>query len=95
MPKIPPRHYKELCQLLSSIDSEKEADLLIQDLFTPQEVGVLSERWQLIQLLAKGVTQREIADTLNVSISTVTRGSRAIQASTGGFMHFLKKLGKK
>lgn len=88
------KHYKEFCALLASIESPKEADELVQDLFTPQEIAALSERWQLIQLLAKGVPQREIAETLNISISTVTRGSRALQFGTGGFKHFLKKLGK-
>jgi len=94
MSKTPPKHYKELCELFTSIESTKEADQLIQDIFTPQEISSLSERWQLIQLLVKGTSQREIAETLNVSISTVTRGSRALQASSGGFQHFLKKLKK-
>lgn len=67
----------------------------MKDLFTPQEIDALAERWQLIQLLAKGVPQREIAELLNVSISTVTRGSRALQYGSGGFLHFLKKLSKK
>ena len=91
---IPQKHYKELCTLFSSIETEKEADRLIQDLLTPQEIGSLAERWQLIQMLAKGVSQRGIAQTLNISISTVTRGSRAFQYGSGGFKYFLKKLKK-
>lgn len=88
------KHYKEFCALLASIETPKEADELVRDLFTPQEIAALSERWQLIQLLQKGVPQRDIAEKLNISISTVTRGSRALQFGTGGFTHFLKKLGK-
>lgn len=92
---VPVKHYKALCTLFASITSVKEADVLLQDLFTPQEIEALAERWQLIQLLSKGVPQREIAQTLNVSISTVTRGSRALQYGSGGFQYFLNKLNKK
>ncbi len=91
---VPERHYRELCELLASVDSSKEVDLLLKDLLTPQEMESLAERWQLIQLLAKGISQREIAEKLNVSISKVTRGSRVLQYGAGGFLHFLRKLKK-
>lgn len=91
---VSPKHYKELCALLASIDSPKEADLLLSDLFTPQEVASLIERWQIVQLLKQGMPQRDIAEKLNISISTITRGSRALQYGSGGFDYFLKKLKK-
>lgn len=92
---LSPKYYKELCALLASIDSPKEADLLLQDLFTPQEIDSLAERWQLVQALAKGTPQRDIADQLDVSISKITRGSRVLQYGKGGLEHFLKKMGKR
>lgn len=85
------KHYRELCELFASIDSPKDADVLLKDILTPQELDSLTERWQLVQMLAKGVPQREIAEKLNISISKVTRGSRALQYGTGGFQTFLKK----
>ncbi len=88
------RHYKELCELFASVGSVKEADLLLQDILTPQEVASLAERWQLVQLLAQDMPQRDIAEKLNVSISKVTRGSRVLQYGKGGFVHFLRKLKK-
>ena len=91
---VPSKHYRELCELFASLESTKEADHLFQDLFTPQEIDSLIERWQIIQLLAKGVPQRAIAEKLNISISTITRGSRALQYGSGGFQYFLKKLKK-
>jgi TrpR family trp operon transcriptional repressor len=91
---VPAKHYKELCELLSSIEDKKEADLLLQDILTPQEIESLAERWQLIQMLAKGLPQRDVAEKLNISISKVTRGSRMLQYGSGGFQHFLKKLKK-
>lgn len=91
---VPASHYRELCELFAAVDASKEADLLLKDLLTPQEVESLTERWQLIQLLAKGMSQREIAEKLHISISKVTRGSSVLQYGAGGFLHFLRKLNK-
>jgi Trp operon repressor len=90
--RVPDRHLKDLYRLLASIDTPGEAEQLLQDLATPQEVEAFAERWQLVQMLAKGATQREISGKLGVSISKVTRGSKWLQYGSGGFMHFLRKL---
>ncbi|MFA5800515.1 MAG: Trp family transcriptional regulator [Candidatus Peribacteraceae bacterium] len=89
---VPPRHLKELFQLLAAPASPQEAELLLKDLATPQELEAFAERWQLVKMLAKGITQREVARKLGVSISKVTRGSKWLQYGSGGFMHFLRKL---
>ena len=91
---VPQRHYKELYALFAAIENPREAKDLLADILTPQEIDSLAERWQLIQELAKGTPQREIAERLSVSISKITRGSRVLQYGTGGFGHFLRKLGK-
>ena len=88
------KHYQELLELFLSINTEKEADLLLRDMFTPQEIDALCERWQLIQRLHEGMSQRDIAKELQISVGTVTRGSRALQYGAGGFEYFLKKLHK-
>ncbi len=93
MPKK--QHYREFYELIATIRGAKEAELLMKDLLTPQELDSVTERWQEIQLLAQGMTQREVAKKLHISISKITRGSRVLQYGTGGFAHFLKKLKKK
>lgn len=92
---VPIKHYKALCRLFASVKSEMEADKLLQDILTPQEIDSLAERWQLVQELAKGTPQREISEKLHVSISKITRGSRVMQYGAGGFKHFLSKLKKR
>lgn len=91
---VPPKHLKELYQLFASVESEREAALLLADILTPQEIASLCERWQLVQALHKGKPQRDIAKNLGISISKITRGSRMLQYGTGGFAYFLKKLKK-
>lgn len=87
--------YKELLELLSLKKNHIEWDALLRDLLTPQERDSLAERWQIIQLLDKGMPQREIADLLQVSISKITRGSRALLDGKGGFESALRAQGKK
>jgi Trp operon repressor len=84
-----------LIHLFSSISSPREAEILLQDMLTPKEMRVLAERWEIIQELATGKTQREIAELLGLSISKVTRGSAAWQRGSGGFRHFMKKISPK
>lgn len=88
------KNYKELCRLFLSMESAKEANILLEDLFTPQELEEFSGRWQIVQELSKGTPQREIAQKLNVSISTITRGSTTLKYGSNGFSYFLAKLKK-
>lgn len=86
------RHLQDLYRLFATVDSSQEAEMLLRDMLTPQELASLAERWQLIQKLDVGVPQRDIAEDLGVSISKITRGSRMLQFGSGGFQYFLKKL---
>ena len=61
------------------------------DLLSPTEYKDLAVRWQIVKQLKKGISQREIAKNLHVSISTVTRGSREMLNKKGGFAAVLKK----
>ncbi len=85
----------DLFELFSSIQTKKEAEIILRDILTPQELEGIAERWKLIRCLASGMTQREVVQKCNVSISKVTRGSHELQYGSGGFAHFLKKLKKK
>jgi len=91
---VPSRHLQDLYELFASVGSEQEAKMLLEDILSPQEIASLTERWQLIQALHRGVAQRDIAKDLGISISKITRGSRMLQFGSGGFAHFLKKLRK-
>ncbi len=89
-----PKALKDLYELFASPGSPKESEMLLRDILTPQELETIAERWQLIQALASGMTQRDVAKKCDVSISKITRGAHELQYGTGGFKHFLKKLKK-
>ena len=83
---------RELLEVLQKISRDKKLlREFLDDLLTPQELKELPKRWQIVKLLAKGMPQREIAKELDVSIATITRGSRELLDKKGGFQQVLKK----
>ena len=80
----------DIMEVLAKITDRKTMSLFLKDLLTPQEFEEIHHRWQIIKLLNKAVTQREIAKKLNVAIATITRGSRALKNPKGGFNKILK-----
>lgn len=86
----------KLVDALQKISKNKELlNAFLIDLLTPGEYRELGARWQIIQQLDKGVPQRQIAKNLNVSIATITRGSRELIDEKGGFRQVLQKIAKK
>lgn len=83
---------KELVELVSRIAGDKSLlDQFFQDLFSPQEYQDIVKRWQIVKQLDKGMSQRQIAKDLKVSVATITRGSRELLDKNGGFKQILKK----
>jgi len=75
-------HKNELLALLNAQTNVKELDILLQGLLTRSEYEDIVLRVQLLKELQNGTPQRDIAKKLDVSISKVTRGSRALQDSS-------------
>lgn len=80
--------------LFASVRNAKEAELLLEDILTPRELSSVAERWRLVQALTSGMKQRDINKKLKISISKITRGSRALRYGRGGFALFIKRVKK-
>ena len=74
----------ELLRVLARLDRVEDVARLLSDLLTPAEIEALGERWQIVQRLTAGQSQREVAAELGVSITTVSRGSRQLKYGVGG-----------
>ncbi|MBI4138221.1 MAG: hypothetical protein HY482_01330 [Candidatus Wildermuthbacteria bacterium] len=87
---------EELVGVIQKIAINKELlrEFLI-DLLSPAEYRELGVRWQIVQQLNRGVSQRDVSENLRVGIATVTRGSRELANPKGGFRRVLKILEKK
>ncbi len=82
----------DLAKLLTAARTGGEVKRLLGDLLTPQEIEELALRWKIARELLAGRTQRDIAERLGVSISKITRASRAVQYGNGGFELFVRRL---
>ena len=80
-----------LAKTLVSIHSEKEMENFLHELLTPSELHDLTLRWQLLELLAQGVTQRKISDELQISLCKITRGSRILKKQDSVCAQMLNK----
>ena len=72
-----------LTDIFWQIKDKKDLEKLFADILSPQEIETLYERFQLIKLLREWYSQREIADKLWISTTTVNRGSRVLKYGTG------------
>lgn len=68
-----------VAKVLYQAKDEQQLGQLLEDLMTTQEIEDCAERVRLMQLLREGKTQRDIAEELGISITTVNRGSRVLK----------------
>lgn len=76
--------FQQFIATVSSLKTEEDFTRFFEAILSPNELKEIPTRLELVRLLKKGVSQREIAKTLKVGIATVTRGS--IELKKGGFV---------
>lgn len=81
-------YYDELYAAFTNLRSTREVEQLMKDVLTPHELKEIAERWQIVKAISGGVPHRKIARELGISIAKVTRGSKALRKSHGGFKKF-------
>lgn len=79
-----------LYRLLAAARTPQTVAALLEELLTPHELDALAERWQIVQLLLGGRSQRDIRDQLHVAIATVSRGARVVKYGSGIFRKYYK-----
>lgn len=63
----------------------------LRDLCTLEELDEISSRWQVVEMLDKGLSYREIAAKTGMSTTTVTRIAHWLKHGTGGYQTVIKK----
>lgn len=91
---IQSRSQKTTREILDFLLEVKTKDLSIMDyeqllkvFLTPAEIDAISQRLQIVDMISKGIAQREISEKLGVGIATVTRGSRMLQENNNVLRH--------
>jgi len=74
-----PESLKLITDTLWQIEDKKDFKWSLEDLLTPWEIISIAERINILKLLKKGKSQRDIAEKLWISVTTVTRWNRVLQ----------------
>jgi len=69
----------ELSLLLHQAPDPARVEGFLRELLTPSEIEAISFRWELVQRLDQGQSQRSIAAELGLSLCKITRGSRILK----------------
>lgn len=81
-----------LARTLVSLDDDRDCLALLEDLCTPAELEAIIDRWRVALLLNQGIPYRAIHESTGVSVTTIGRVARFLQAGTGGYLTALNQL---
>ena len=73
------KYIEHLVNHLLAQNSPEEMEKALRDLLTASELDDVARRLQIIEMLAEGIPQRQIANRLGVGIATVSRGSNVLK----------------
>lgn len=85
------KNIEEISNLVKNFYTEAEIIAFFKELLTESEIETLSKRWRILKMLANGVTQREIAKNLGVSLCKVTRGAKILKNKNSSLVKYLMK----
>lgn len=85
------KYENELISLLSGIAVNNTMSDTLSNLLTPQEIEEMALRLQIFKGLLENKSQRRLAKDLNVSLATVSRGSRELKYGKPGLKRVLTK----
>lgn len=86
------KNTNNLFKAILGLKNVKEAEMFFRDLCTVTEIKAMSERWQIANLLNRGISYRDIADILKVSTTTVSRVAAWLNNGKGGYRLALDKI---
>lgn len=87
------QYIQKISKLVKNLHSEAEIESFFKELLTESEIETLSKRWRILDLLAQGATQRDIAKELKVSLCKVTRGAKILKDKDSILANYLIKGG--
>ncbi len=68
-----------------ALKTKRETERFFRDLCTLAELEAMAHRWEVVQLLEKGLPYLEIAEQTGASTTTVTRVAHWLRHGEGGY----------
>lgn len=86
------REWEKFLNLFLGLKDKEVLNMLFELFMTMGERQMIADRYRLVKaLLTTDLSQREIADSLNLSISKITAGSKATQVLSDKCKDYLIK----
>ena len=82
--------FDELARVLSATRDETLVKAFLTSLLTPSERLDIAARWELVNRINLGETQRRVAQELGVSLCKITRGSKELKKPDSAFKAMLR-----
>lgn len=73
------QNLSEICEIISKLNNAEKVKVLLNELLTESELGDVIQRWNILKMLNKKESQRNISKALSVSLCKVTRGSKILK----------------
>lgn len=74
-----PKARERFAKVIASLSSPREVQAFLGEILTPTELHDLMLRWELLERLEQGVSQRAIASDLGISLCKITRGAKILK----------------
>ena len=81
----------KISAILALQNNSNDIENFIIEMLTESELETLSKRWQILEMLSEGKTQREISKDLSVSLFKVTRGAKILKNQKSKIAQYFKK----
>lgn len=86
------QHLQDLFAAITALQNPEETARFLRDLCTLGELQALAERWQVVRLVDRNVSYREISRQTGASTATVTRIAHWLRYGEGGYRLLLDRL---
>ena len=87
--KITEKMVSELFELLVSIETPEDMEVLFDDLCTKNEIEQMTQRLMAAKLLIQGKTYNQVIEATDISSATLSRVSNAVKYGKG-YKQFIK-----
>jgi TrpR family trp operon transcriptional repressor len=82
--------FNELSTVLAATGDRELVKAFLTSLLTPSERLDIAARWELVNRIDLGETQRRVAQELGVSLCKITRGSKELKKDGSPFKTMLR-----
>lgn len=88
--KITKEMLNELYEVILSLNTVEDCEILFVDLCTYKEIEQMAQRIKAARLLLEGNTYAQVIEQTEISSATLSRVSKCVRHGSGGYVKFVK-----